>query len=81
MCSDRANEIEIHRENARKFVKEGNFGLTRTYFLRWVESVRQQNVSSKGALEKELIEAQREYSEFVKGDPADNPEFPWDSPS
>ena len=31
--------------------------------------MRQQNVNSKGKLERELEEAKREYSEFVKTDP------------
>jgi len=37
--------------------------------MRWVESVRQQNITTNGSLERELEDAKKEYSEFVKTDP------------
>ena len=43
--------------------------MARTSFVRWVESVRQQNITTNGGLEKELEDAKKEYSEFVKTDP------------
>ena len=66
---DRTAAIEIHREAARQRRARGDYSGARAAYFSWVESVRQQNVNSKGTLDRELEEAKREYSEFVKGDP------------
>src|SRR3989338_7833457 len=69
MFPDRAEDITFHRENAYRFLKEKNYQMARTSFMRWVESVRQQNITTNGGLERELEDAKKEYSEFVKTDP------------
>lgn len=69
MFPDRTFEIKLHRENAFKKLKEGNFDHARKSFFAWVESVRQQNINTGGKLELELEEAKRAYSEFAKNDP------------
>lgn len=69
MFPDRTFEIQLHRENARKYFNEKNFDMARLSFFKWVESLRQQNVNTAGKLEEELKAAQKEYSEFVKQDP------------
>jgi hypothetical protein len=69
MFPDRSEAIGIHRETARRLAAEGRHGDARAIYLKWVESVRQQNVNMSGALENELKEAQREYSEFARSDP------------
>ena len=66
---DRTAEIEIHREAARKCCAEGDFARARSSYFKWVESVRQQNVNTGDQLQRELDEAKREYSEFVKTEP------------
>jgi hypothetical protein len=66
---DRTAEIEIHREAARQLRARGDHSGARSSYLKWVESVRQQNVNMGGRLEPELENAKREYSEFVKTDP------------
>ncbi len=69
MFPDRTAEIIIHKGNAYKALRESNFDRARDSFFRWVESVRQQNINTNGKFEKELEEAKKEYSEFVKQDP------------
>lgn len=69
MFPDRSFEIELHRENAKKFLEEKNFDLARLSYFKWVESLRQQNINNGGKLEEELKIAQTEYNEFVKQDP------------
>ena len=66
---DRTREIKIHREAARQLRARGDHSGARLSYFKWVESVRQQNVNSEGKLERDLEEAKREYSEFVKTDP------------
>ncbi len=69
MFPDRSNEILLHKEKAYGYLKEKNYPMARLSFLKWVESVRQQNINRNGKLESELEEAKREYSEFAKNDP------------
>jgi len=69
MFPDRSADIQFHRDTARKARGQGNHALARASYMKWVESVRQQNENTGGQLQKELEEAKREYSEFVKSDP------------
>lgn len=69
MFPDRTQEMKIHRENAYKFLRQKEFDRARQSFFSYVESVRQQNVNTEGRLEKELAEAQQEYSDFARQDP------------
>jgi hypothetical protein len=69
MFPDRSNEIEHHKNNARKFLQQKDFDMARMSYLKCVESVRQQNINTSGKLEDDLKSAQKEYSEFVKQDP------------
>ena len=66
---DRTKEIKFHKENAYKFLKDGKYDIARSSFFKWVESVRQQNINMDGALKKDLEEAKKAYSEFVRVDP------------
>ena len=66
---DRTAAIEFFRESARKFRERGDYPKARSSYFRWVEYVRQQNINTRGQLEGELENAQREYSDFVKSDP------------
>lgn len=66
---DRSQEIEINRESARQLRAQGDHSGARRSYFGWVESVRQQNVNLEGKLERDLEEASREYSDFVKTDP------------
>jgi hypothetical protein len=61
--------IDFYKENALAFLKEQNFDMARLWFSKWVEYVRQENIKTGGKREKELEEAKRAYSEFVKIDP------------
>lgn len=65
---DRNDAILFHRTEARKSRQEGNYQQARPSYMRWVESLRQQNINT-GALEQELEAAKREYSDFAKTDP------------
>ena len=69
MFPDRQYEITLHRKNAYKFFKEKNYDMARKSFMKWVESVRQQNINTDGQLEDDLNKAKKEYSDFVKNDP------------
>ncbi len=69
MFPDRSNEIAIHRDNAHKAIQTKNYDAARVFFLKWVESLRQQNKNTGGDMQSELAAAQKEYSEFVKTDP------------
>ena len=66
---DRTTDIEFHREAARRLRAEGDHSGARVSYLKWVESLRQQNVNVGGVFESDLEKAKREYSEFVKTDP------------
>ena len=66
---NRTKLIKVHKENAYTFLKNDNYDSARSAFFRWVESVRQQNINTDGALEKELEEAKKAYSEFAVIDP------------
>ncbi len=66
---DRTEEIKFHKGNAYKFLEDGHYGAARSSFLKWVESVRQQNINTDGALKKDLEEAKKAYSTFVRTDP------------
>ena len=68
MLPDRQREIEFHRARVRKFVTEGNGPEARVSYTKWVESLRQYNIATGGALEAELAQAKGEYSEFVRTD-------------
>ncbi len=69
MFPDRTGLIQVHKEDAQRHRRAGNHREARPAYMRWVESLRQQNVNTGGQLERELEEAKREYSEFVKTDP------------
>ena len=69
MFPDRSVDIRFHRDTARKARGQGNHPLARASYMKWVESVRQQNENTGGQLQRELEEAKGEYSEFVKSDP------------
>jgi hypothetical protein len=69
MFPDGSNDGAIYSEKAHGFLREGNFDMARLWFFKWVESFRQENKARNGGLEKELAEAQRQYSEFAKIDP------------
>ncbi|SRR6266508_440904 len=69
MFPDRSAEIQIHRDTARQSRGQGNHALARASYVKWVESLRQQNENTGGQLQRELEEAKREYREFVKSDP------------
>lgn len=69
MFPDRSNEIIVHRKNAYNHLMKKDFDKARQSFFSYVESVRQQNINTEGKLERELLEAQQEYSDFVKQDP------------
>jgi len=69
MFPDRTFEIQLHRESARKYLKDRNYDMARLSFFKWVESVRQQNINLSGDLAEELKAAQQEYCEFVIQDP------------
>ena len=69
MFPDRSVEIQFHREAARKFRGQGDYAQARASYMKWVESVRQQNIRKGGGLESDLAEAKSEYSDFVKSDP------------
>jgi hypothetical protein len=66
---DRIVEIQIHREAARRYQSAGDFASARSSYNKWVESVKQQNFRNGGQLDRELDEAKKEFSEFVKTDP------------
>lgn len=66
---DRTAEIEIHRNAARRFRSVNDYSNARLSYNKWVESVKQQNINTAGRLERDLEEAKREFSEFVKTDP------------
>lgn len=66
---DRINEMAGHRAQARKYRQEGNSSMARSSYLKWVESVRQQSITT-GAFKEELEAAKKEYREFVETDPA-----------
>lgn len=69
MFPDRSADIQFHRDAARNFRNQGNYAFARASYMKWVESVKQQNENSSGQLQRDLEEAKREYSEFVKSDP------------
>jgi hypothetical protein len=66
---DRSREIAFHRDAARRNRARGDIPVARASYFALVESVRQQNINLCGALQRDLDEAKREYSEFVKADP------------
>lgn len=66
---DRTAEIQIHREAARRSRSEGDYARARSSYNKWVEAVKQQNINKGGLLGRELDEAKKEFSAFVKTDP------------
>jgi len=66
---DRTAVIEFHREAARRYRAHGDYDGARLSYFKWVESVRQQNINTAGQLERELEDARREQSDFVRTDP------------
>jgi len=69
---DRSQEIKLHSNWAKEAEAKGDFDTARTHYFRWVESVRQQNVNTGGALEVELEDAKKAYADFVSKDPLYN---------
>jgi hypothetical protein len=69
MFPDRSFEIKLHGDNAKRYFKENNFDMARMSYFKWVESIKQQNENTSGALENDLKTVQKEYSDFVKQDP------------
>jgi hypothetical protein len=66
---DRYAEIAYHKERALDLASNNNYLEARVAFLKWVESVKQQNINEGGKLEDELNAAKKTYSDFVKNDP------------
>jgi hypothetical protein len=66
---DRSQEIDFHREAARRNRVHGDIAAARASYFAWSESVRQQNINLNGALNRDLEDVKREYSDFVKTDP------------
>lgn len=66
---DRTADIAFHRNAVEQARSRADFGAMRSAFLKWVESIRQQNISSGGQQQGLLDQAKREYSEFVRTDP------------
>jgi hypothetical protein len=65
---DRTTEISIHQREAQRYRQEGNHEAARASYMKWVESLRQQNVNT-GRFADELNAARKEYSDFAKSDP------------
>ncbi len=66
---DRSREIAIHGQLARRLHSKGAFDAARQSYAKWIESIRQQNENTDGALASQLAGAKREFSEFVRDDP------------
>lgn len=66
---DRSDSIAFNREVILRSRTRGDFAVTRGAYASLVESWKQQNVNSGGALQHELDAAKREYSDWVMSDP------------
>jgi hypothetical protein len=66
---DRSDSIAFHADLVRRSRAQGDIATTRGAYAALVESWKQQNTNSGGALRHELDAVKREYSNFVKSDP------------
>lgn len=66
---DRDDAITFHRDLVFRSRARGDISMARGAYAALVESVKQQNINSGGALQRELDAVKQEYSEFVKIDP------------
>jgi hypothetical protein len=66
---DRSDSIALNREVILRSRTRGDFAVTRGAYASLVESWKQQNANSGGALQYELDAAKREYSDWVRSDP------------
>src|SRR5438067_2268828 len=66
---DRTDSIDFYTDLVRRARASGDIAATRNAYTGLVESWKQQNTNSGGALQTELDAVRREYSDFVKTDP------------
>jgi hypothetical protein len=66
---DRSDSIDFYTDVLRRARASGDIAGTRNAYTALVESWKQQNANSGGALQNELDAIRREYSDFVKTDP------------
>lgn len=66
---DRTDSIDFYTDLLRRARASGDIAGMRNAYTALVESWKQQNANSGGALQTELDAIQREYSDFVKTDP------------
>jgi hypothetical protein len=66
---DRSDSIAFYTDLVRGSSAQGDISSARGAYAALVESWKQQNINSGGALENELDAVKREYSDFVKTDP------------
>ena len=66
---DRSDSIAFNREAILRSRARGDIAVTRGAYASLVESWKQQNANSDGALQHEVDAAKREYSDWVRSDP------------
>jgi hypothetical protein len=66
---DRSDSIAFYTDLVRRSRASGDISAARDAYTALVESWKQQNASSGGALQAELDAVRREHSDFVKTDP------------
>jgi hypothetical protein len=66
---DRSDSIAFYTDLVRRSSAQGDISTVRGAYAALVESWKQQNINSGGALEDGLNAVKREYSDFVKTDP------------
>ena len=66
---DRSDSIAFNRETILRSRASGDIAVTRGAYASLVESWKQQNANSGGALQHEVDAAKREYSDWVRSDP------------
>ena len=64
-----SQEIEQHRRNIDRFLREEDCDMARVSYFHWVEALRQENARRRGALRSELESAKAEFSNFARTDP------------
>jgi hypothetical protein len=65
----RSNQVDIHRRNIDRFMKEDDYDMVRVSFFYWIAALRQANSRSHGARKGEFDQAKTEFSEFARKDP------------
>ena len=66
---DRTDSIAFNREVILRSRARGDIAVTRGAYASLVESWKQQNANSGGALQREVDAVKREYSDWVRSDP------------